>query len=78
MLANVYYRREANNDDTLEKYAADLPFDRFDKALFRRGTLGFGLTGLTLPPQQPRWSRRRAEHGSSSCSGCPRMPPLGS
>src|SRR3712207_8058002 len=44
MLANVYYyRREANNDDTLEKYAADLPFDRLDKALLRRGTLGFGL-----------------------------------
>jgi stearoyl-CoA desaturase (delta-9 desaturase) len=49
MLANVYYyRREANNDDTLEKYAADLPFDRLDKALLRRGTLGFGLTGLIL------------------------------
>ena len=26
MLANVYYyRREANDDDTLEKYASDLP-----------------------------------------------------
>jgi stearoyl-CoA desaturase (delta-9 desaturase) len=49
MLANVYYyRREANNDDTLEKYAADLPFDRLDRALFRRGTLGFGLTGVIL------------------------------
>jgi stearoyl-CoA desaturase (delta-9 desaturase) len=35
MLANVYYyRREANNGDTLQKYAADLPFDRLDKALF--------------------------------------------
>ena len=40
MLANVYYyRREANNDDTLEKYASDLPFDRLDKLLLRRGTL---------------------------------------
>jgi stearoyl-CoA desaturase (Delta-9 desaturase) len=49
MLANVYYyRREANNDDTLHKYAADLPYDRLDKVLFRRGTLGFGLTGLIL------------------------------
>ncbi len=49
MLANVYYyRREANNDNTLEKYAADLPYDRLDKALLRRGTLGFGLTGLIL------------------------------
>ena len=48
MLANVYYRREANNDDTLEKYADDLPYDHLDKALLRRGTLGFGLTGLIL------------------------------
>src|ERR671911_2311372 len=49
MLANVYYyRREANNDDTLEKYASDLPFDRLDKVLLRRGALGFSLTGVTL------------------------------
>jgi stearoyl-CoA desaturase (delta-9 desaturase) len=49
MLANVYYyRREANSDDTLEKYAADLPFDRLDRVLLRRGTLGFGLTGVIL------------------------------
>jgi stearoyl-CoA desaturase (Delta-9 desaturase) len=49
MLANVYYyRREADNDDTLEKYAADLPFDRLDTVLFRRGTLGFSLTGVIL------------------------------
>jgi stearoyl-CoA desaturase (delta-9 desaturase) len=49
MLANVYhYRREANNDDTLEKYAADLPFDRLDKVFFSRGTLGVALTGLIL------------------------------
>lgn len=49
MLANVYYyRREANKDDTLEKYAADLPFDRLDLLLLRRGTLGFGLTGVLL------------------------------
>ncbi len=49
MLANVYYyRREANNDDTLEKYGADLPYDYLDKVLLRRGTLGFALTGLIL------------------------------
>jgi stearoyl-CoA desaturase (Delta-9 desaturase) len=49
MLANVYYyRREANDDDTLEKYASDLPFDRLDKLLLRRGALGFSLTGVTL------------------------------
>jgi stearoyl-CoA desaturase (delta-9 desaturase) len=49
MLANVYYyRREANNDDTMEKYAADLPFDRLDEKLLRNGTLGFSLTGVIL------------------------------
>src|SRR3712207_9112544 len=37
-------RREANDDNTLEKYAADLPFDRLDRILLRRGTLGFSLT----------------------------------
>jgi stearoyl-CoA desaturase (delta-9 desaturase) len=49
MLANVYYyRREANRDDTLEKYAADLPFDRLDRMFLRRGLLGFSLTGVIL------------------------------
>jgi stearoyl-CoA desaturase (delta-9 desaturase) len=49
MIGNVYYyRREANNDDTMEKYASDLPFDRLDKALLRNGTLGFSLTGVIL------------------------------
>jgi stearoyl-CoA desaturase (Delta-9 desaturase) len=49
MLANVYYyRREANNGDTLEKYAADLPFDRLDKMFLRRSALGFSLTGVIL------------------------------
>jgi hypothetical protein len=49
MLANVYYyRREANNDDTLHKYAADLPYERLDKALFRRGTLIPSLRVLIL------------------------------
>jgi stearoyl-CoA desaturase (delta-9 desaturase) len=49
MLANVYYyRREANNDDILQKYASDLPFDRLDELFLRRGTVGFSLTGVVL------------------------------
>ena len=49
MIGNVYYyRREANNDNTMEKYAADLPFDRLDTTLLRRGVLGFSLTGVLL------------------------------
>lgn len=49
MIGNVYYyRREANDDDTLEKYASDLPFDRLDKMFLRKGTLGFSLMGVTL------------------------------
>jgi stearoyl-CoA desaturase (Delta-9 desaturase) len=49
MIGNVYYyRREANNDNTLEKYAADLPIDRLDRIFLRRGTLGFSLTGVIL------------------------------
>jgi stearoyl-CoA desaturase (Delta-9 desaturase) len=49
MLANVYYyRREANNDGTLQKYASDLPHDRLDRVLLKHGALGFSLTGLLL------------------------------
>ncbi len=49
MIGNVYYyRREANNDNTLEKYASDLSFDRLDKMFLRNGTLGFSLTGVIL------------------------------
>ncbi len=49
MIANVYYyKREARNDDTLEKYAADLPYDSLDKYLFRYPELGFVLTGGLL------------------------------
>jgi stearoyl-CoA desaturase (delta-9 desaturase) len=49
MIGNVYYyRREANDGDTLEKYASDLPYDSLDRALLRRGTLGFSLTGVVL------------------------------
>src|SRR5918994_3961866 len=40
--------REANDGDPLEKYASDLPFDRLDKLLLRRGTSGFFLTGVIL------------------------------
>ena len=35
MIGNVYYRREADDDNTMEKYAADLPHDRLDRMLFR-------------------------------------------
>ena len=49
MLANVYYyKREANNDNTLEKYAADLPYDRLDKVLFRYPVIGFLFTGAIV------------------------------
>jgi stearoyl-CoA desaturase (delta-9 desaturase) len=49
MIANVYYyKREARNDNTLEKYAADLPYDRLDKFLFRYPELGFVFTGALL------------------------------
>jgi stearoyl-CoA desaturase (delta-9 desaturase) len=49
MIANVYYyKREARNDNTLEKYAADLPYDRLDKFLFRYPELGFIFTGALL------------------------------
>lgn len=49
MLANVYYyKREANNDNTLEKYAADLPYDRLDKFLFRYPSIGFLFTGAIV------------------------------
>jgi stearoyl-CoA desaturase (Delta-9 desaturase) len=49
MIGNVYYyRREANSDDILEKGASDLPFDRLDRVLLRRVTLGFSLTGVIL------------------------------
>ena len=49
MIGNVYYyRREADNDNTMQKYASDLPFDRLDKMFLRRGTLGFSLTGVVL------------------------------
>jgi stearoyl-CoA desaturase (Delta-9 desaturase) len=49
MIANVYYyKREARNGDTLEKYAADLPHDRLDKFLFKYPELGYVVTGALL------------------------------
>ena len=56
MIGNVYYyRREANDGDTLEKYASDLPHDRLDRVLLRRGTLGFALTGVILALVMGLW-----------------------
>lgn len=53
MIGNVYYyRREANDDITLEKYAADLPFVRLDRLFLRRGSLGFSLSGVILVPRR--------------------------
>jgi stearoyl-CoA desaturase (Delta-9 desaturase) len=40
-----YYRREANNEGTLQRYAPDLPYDRLDRVLLKHGALGFSLTG---------------------------------
>jgi stearoyl-CoA desaturase (delta-9 desaturase) len=43
-LGNVYYyAREASNPETIEKFAPDLPEDRFDRALFSWGWLGVGI-----------------------------------
>lgn len=47
-LLNVYYyAREARNPDTLQKFAPDLPPDRWDRALFSRGWPG-PVVGLGL------------------------------
>lgn len=49
MLGNIYfYRSQANRDETLEKYATNLPYERLDWVLLRRETLGFSLTGILL------------------------------
>jgi stearoyl-CoA desaturase (Delta-9 desaturase) len=39
----VLYRREANNPDTVARYARDLPADRWDRMLFDRALVGLGL-----------------------------------
>ena len=74
MLANVYYyRREANNDDTLEKYASDLPFDRLDKLLLRRGTFELLLDGCDPSPDHGLRTRsRRTRHARGRVPGAER------
>jgi stearoyl-CoA desaturase (Delta-9 desaturase) len=49
-MSNVaLYRREANNPDTMAKYARDLPGDRWDRVLFDRALVGLGVgTGLLM------------------------------
>ncbi len=44
------YRRAARDPQTVDKYAKDLPADRWDKVLFDRGFLGLaiGITGLVF------------------------------
>jgi len=37
------YRREARNQDTLARYARDLPADRWDRVLFDRALVGLAL-----------------------------------
>ena len=40
-LGNVfYYLREAHNEDTVEKYAKDMPPDVWDRLFFNRGNIG--------------------------------------
>jgi stearoyl-CoA desaturase (delta-9 desaturase) len=41
------YKREASNDDTINKYAKDLPADRWDRLLFDHALLGLGI-GIAL------------------------------
>ena len=43
-LTNVsLYRREANDPDTVRRYARDLPADRWDRILFDHALLGLGI-----------------------------------
>src|SRR5258705_48969 len=42
-----YYAREANNPETIRRFAADIPQDRLDRAVFSRGWSGLAL-GTTL------------------------------
>ncbi len=37
------YRQEAGNDETVRKYAKDLPADRWDRVLFDHALLGLGI-----------------------------------
>src|SRR5262245_60641158 len=47
LLNAYYYKREARDPATIKKFAADLPEDRLDRALFSRGLIGPGL-GIAL------------------------------
>jgi stearoyl-CoA desaturase (delta-9 desaturase) len=50
-LGNVYfYRREARNTATIEKYAPDLQPDRWDRWFFDRSLMGPAITILALVP----------------------------
>lgn len=42
-----YYAREARNPETIRKFAADIPQDRLDRAVFSRGWTGLAV-GTTL------------------------------
>src|SRR5204862_6882450 len=42
-----YYLREARNPETLRRFAADIPEDRMERAVFSRGWVGLGV-GTTL------------------------------
>ena len=43
-LGNVYYyMREVRNGETVRKFAADIPEDRWDRALFSRGWVGLAI-----------------------------------
>lgn len=50
MLGNLFYYRQAKRDpDCLRRYAKDLPTDRLDRWLLRRGLIGIYLTlGLLM------------------------------
>ena len=43
LLNVVYYVREARNPQTLEKFAADVPQDWLDRAVFSRGLVGLAV-----------------------------------
>lgn len=48
-LLNAFlYRKAANDDRTLARYARDIPEDRWDKVLFRHGLLGLGIGYLIV------------------------------
>lgn len=42
------YRKAARDPETVERYAKDLPADRWDKVLFDRGFLGLGIVIAAL------------------------------